>query len=616
MEEIFKYIIPYLGKEDQNNINLLSKKCKNLVKSYRLINYNWWKYNKKDEELINGYISKNGEYPPNVTHLQLDDCFNEVPDLKYLTHLNFGGNFNQEIDLRNNICLTHIIFGDDFNNNFVLPSSVQYIRFGQSFNQPIDLIYLQNLTNIRFGSEFNNLLKLSISITSIKFGDNFNKPINFVSLINLRVVKFGFCFDHPLECSLPFSLKKLKLGQQYNHSTIFIQELNLEYLELGNQSINKLPSSLRHLNILTSGNPLPCLPPLLKSLEAGYYFNHQLPEIPPSLTYLKLGYYFNKKIYLEYTNINVLVLGNNYNQELCDLPKTLKRLILSGTYNHPIPELPSLTHLTLSDCFNSPFKGNLYKNLIYLKFGDEFDQSIILPPNLEEIEFGKKFNSSVVYNENLKIVRFGGNFNRSIDELPDSILSIVFPGSSKFNQPINKLPIKLEYLSLRSEFNNTINLLKCDNLKYFILETNLPLISETLKFLSSLVILDLNGEFNQPLDLSSLVNLRELTCGGKFNQNIKLAPNLKSLYLTGDFNRPLFELPIFLEEISFGNDFNQDIGVISNLEFLKILSFGENFNKPITMLPKSLSLLELSDNYDYPLDHHQGLKIIKYCTNY
>ena len=65
--------------------------------------------------------------------------------------------FNQEIDLLNNINLTYLTFGDDFNQEIDLSNNINltHLYLGWFFNQKIDLSNKINLTHLTLNGYFN-----------------------------------------------------------------------------------------------------------------------------------------------------------------------------------------------------------------------------------------------------------------------------------------------------------------------------------------------------------------------------------------------------------------------------------------------------------------------------
>ncbi len=137
-----------------------------------------------------------------------------------------------------------------------------------------------------------------------------------------------------------------------------------------------------------------------------------------------------------------------------------------------------------------------------------FETIIATNPNIviEEFDFS---------NNPVKKIYFPCSFNKNIDFLPCTCKVLIFSPDSKFNNPINDLPISREILSTGGSFNHTIN--------------NLP---------KNLIHLMLGHKFNTPINI--------------------LPPNLRTLIFdeTYAYNHELNCLPDSLEFISLPVNFN------------------------------------------------------------
>jgi len=100
----------------------------------------------------------------------------------------------------------------------------------------------------------------------------------------------------------------------------------------------------------------------------------------------------------------------------------------------------------------------------------------------------------------------------------------------------------------------------------------------------------LGNTFNEPLghSLSNLVNLKTLILPEKYDSAlIDTSINIKSIEINSFHQLEL--LPEHLEDLTFGNNINQELGnSLDNLINLKYLTFGNNFNKPLGDSLKSL----------------------------
>jgi len=89
-----------------------------------------------------------------------------------LKEVEFGYNFNQQIDLSNCLQLTKITFGLHFNQSIdLLPNTIQYLKLGNSFTINDSSIFekFKFLRELKLGSTFENELpKLAEKLQHIK----------------------------------------------------------------------------------------------------------------------------------------------------------------------------------------------------------------------------------------------------------------------------------------------------------------------------------------------------------------------------------------------------------------------------------------------------------------
>ena len=104
---------------------------------------------------------------------------NQFKDKYYGNYIK--SNFNQKIDLSNNINLTHLTFGNDFNQKIDLSKNINltHLTFKCGFNQEIDLLNNINLTHLTFGYVFNQNICRNYTHNS------FNKKIDLSKNISL-----------------------------------------------------------------------------------------------------------------------------------------------------------------------------------------------------------------------------------------------------------------------------------------------------------------------------------------------------------------------------------------------------------------------------------------------
>lgn len=209
------------------------------------------------------------------------------------------------------------------------------------------------------------------------------------------------------------------------------------------------------------------------------------------------------------------------------------------------------------------FVEQLPSSLLYLTFGDDFNQSVncieYWPPKLTHLSFGRKFDQPVEsLPSSLLSLTFGEYFNKPVDHLSSSLLSLTF--GDYFNKPVNHLPSKLKALTFGHYFNQSVD--------------DLPLTVTHL-------ILGCR-HFNKPID--------------------KLPPNLTHLALSYNFNHKIDRLPDSLTHLTFPKHcerytfpprhyFNQLINHLP--QSLVYLSLGETFNQSIDALPPKLAYLRV-----------------------
>lgn len=251
-------------------------------------------------------------------------------------------------------------------------------------------------------------------------------------------------------------------------------------------------------------------------------------------------------------------------------------------------------------------------------FGDRFNNTFELTPNIIEVSFGTKFDQPITdktFYSSVKIVTFGENFNQPIDILEDSnIECLIFDGFYKGK--ITKYPKNLKRLVI----NNGL-MYKLENIP--VLESlningnyNFPLnLKEGLKEIS---ITDSN--FNQSIDnLPDSITTIQIV-SGDFNYDIqKLPKNLKNLVIYSDYDGRIYQLPDNIEYLSLlvDDDVLEECSFTekSRLKYISYNWFTEDmFNRlpdsittakitcggvtKINKFPKNLKYIELSHDFD------------------
>lgn len=281
----------------------------------------------KDEDCANTL----SQFPASATHLTISPPFdfcNAITCISStITHLTFGGSFNQSIDnLPDSII--HLHLGTNFNYpvDHLPPHIHTLVIASVDFNQSLDnlpihmkklYLHFQNPNELLLYDHLPNLEVLSIPVHSQHL-DHLPSTLKELVIIDIKWNAYPYRLDH-----LPFFLTKLVLGAYFN------------------LPIDHLPTSLRYLRIWGKFNtPIDHLPHNLQKLHIAQpnTFDQPIDHLPPSLFCLTLHV-------------------AEYPHPLDNLPLNLQRLKLLGTFHHPIEHLPlSLRCVAVSEgaCVNIP----------------------------------------------------------------------------------------------------------------------------------------------------------------------------------------------------------------------------------------------------------------------
>lgn len=115
------------------------------------------------------------------------------------------------------------------------------------------------------------------------------------------------------------------------------------------------------------------------------------------------------------------------------------------------------THVRFRWNFDKEIDLTNFNNLIYIYFGNVFDQNVDnLPSNLQKLEFGYEFNQNIDnLPPNLHTLKFSKWFNQKVDNLPTKLKTLILP--DMFNQNLDKLPKTLEELCVGWRYKCTLD---------------------------------------------------------------------------------------------------------------------------------------------------------------
>lgn len=427
-----------------------------------------------------------------------------------------------------------------------------------------------------------------------------------------------------------------------------------------------LPSSMRHLAFETDAQMI------------------SADMLPSSLMSLKLGCSESTTVLLgSHATLHSLTLTTDFNQPLTDetftLPPSLVCFtLMSINYTHELlaDRLPSLTHLSLAEYYSKgtcqcpdncprfrispsrplfsselqlhsldritefalPFTYNrpltrtsLPRNLETLIINPSYDHPLSasnLPPSLTSIFKAYSYRNTPCVVSTFSIVglhelnalhisdpRMVPSFKLCLStvELPPSLTEL---GLSHFTLPTLSSTLATSLVSLRlnweSDFNQPLRLGGLSSLRVLILnnEFNQPLSDACLP--ASLTTLKFGGRFNQVIQLTSLTNLTTLHLGSAFNQIVDgntFPASLTSLSFSQHFNSPLLEsyVPSNLTHISFPyfSSFTNVLQLahtrLSVLDLQRCTEFNQPFTDATFSIPTTLTLLRIGDKYNQTL---------------
>ena len=207
-----------------------------------------------------------------------------------------------------------------------------------------------------------------------------------------------------------------------------------------------------------------------------------------------------------------------------------------------------------------------------------------------QLFFDNQFNQPLNFlNNKVKWIFFGEliEITNCLDELPNSIVGIVFDFESRYLSNLDHLPNSLEYLIFKEycEFNSSVN--------------NLP---NGLKYLSLC-----SEDFDQPIDCLPQ-SLEYLALGINFNHPIKSLPkSLKELTIINyNYNHPIKSLPESLKKLVLESKKFSPLEIfhMENLISLKI-TIPTDFSDVFDWKKLNLKMLDISC---------ENIKIINNCV--
>lgn len=398
--------------------------------------------------------------------------------------------------------LTRLICSSKFNHslselsNYACAHTLTHLDLGRRFDQSLEpLTCLSVLSSLTLGKEFSQSiepLSRCPRLHTLRLSDKFNQTLD--------------------ELEKSSSLRRLFLGFEFS------------------QPLDHLPPHLTHLIIEKGGNfncPLNHLPSSLTHLSLDCDFNHPVDQFPSGLNFLIFGLEFSQPLdqllrrssrlkFLHLPRLYLQGIGNSHwPPSLIHLtccrgfsslnhralqPQSLQRLRVTDGFAFQTKKTPTLslfgaqtvpfdfsallmsivspvdpwivTHLTLSDSFNSPLTPLVFPlTLIELHFGDRhfslFNQPLplgVLTPQHEQLRllsFGGSFNQVIVPGSlpsHLKTLVLGKSFNQPLSNhnLPCFLEILDFDLAAIFSHPLSQLPSRLLSLLLPEAYRHPL----------------------------------------------------------------------------------------------------------------------------------------------------------------
>eukprot|EP00903_Cladosiphon_okamuranus_P011796 g11086.t1 len=321
---------------------------------------------------------------------------------------------------------------------------------------------------------------------------------------------------------------------------------------------------------------------------------------------LRFGFHFNEPLvsikmprFPWPDSLVSLDTGVKFQQDLsgASLPAGLLELRFGGAFNCCIRRIvwpPRLRKLCFGPGFNQPIAGVTWPDsLQHLSFGDSFDQPLL--------HDSRAVDGSVSWPPHLVSLTFGAAFSQNFRERG---------GGDDFRSP---LPTSLKQLTLSEGFRQLLDAVAWPScLEELRLQcVYVGVASEGLP--TGLKKLHLDLSFDQSIrGVVPLLPemLQELRFGDHFNERldgVEWPHGLKKLALGDSFNRPIEEghasFPPQLERLEFGSRFNQSIATVVWPKSLRELVFSDSFNHPVSAVswPEKLQALQLGRAFDQPL---------------
>lgn len=132
----------------------------------------------------------------------------------------------------------------------------------------------------------------------------------------------------------------------------------------------------------------------------------------------------------------------------------ITHLVIGYEFNQPLELSNKLTHLTYKPREGFPIV--LTQNIVYLVLGNDYNQPIQLNENLLHLELGNDYNQPIQLNEKLHFLKLNINNQNLLDNLPNSIKTLIL--GHKIDVELNNLPNSIKFLHIgNSQYKKELN---------------------------------------------------------------------------------------------------------------------------------------------------------------
>jgi hypothetical protein len=217
----------------------------------------------------------------------------------------------------------------------------------------------------------------------------------------------------------------------------------------------------------------------------------------------------------------------------------------------------------------------------------ERDNIMYVPDHVTDIIFSENFVTlrGLIMPDNITSIKFGNNYNEIIRRYSDNLLRVEY--GDEYNQEIHDndgdnercyLPDSVISIKFGEKFNKPIG-----------------------KFPENLRYLEFGTQFDSPI-LELPLKVEHIKFGGNYNRSLYEEYGVKKRSDRSQIMKKTFKLPISIRHIELGKHYTKSLDGVLH-EGLDTLIINGEFNSAINGLPSTLRELTLLGLYDQPVDN-------------